>query len=146
MRRGSLQFGGVAFLYTCTHSPPPANSLFPSPFFSTQGTYYFGGATPLDCMPCPKGQTTIGCGATSVNQCHKPCGAGSFYNVQSKACQKCPAGTFFPGTGFGKTQLLETTECIPCPGSTKVGATTCRAYAKNATHNNGGKAWKKARV
>ena len=73
-----------------------------------------------------------------------PCSAaGSFYNVTTKVCLKCPSGTFWPHTGIGKgTEFLETTECLPCPGSAKVGATTCpgwsSAYAKNKTT----KSWK----
>lgn len=107
------------------------------------------------CVPCPKGQTTFGCGASSIDACHKPCGPGSYYNPAAVAaakshargsCTKCPTGTFWPATGFGKgTPFYETDTCIPCSGSRKVGATTCAAYtakAKGAAKNKTTKSWK----
>jgi hypothetical protein len=57
--------------------------------------------------------------------------AGSYWQADRHACRKCPPDTFWPGTGFGKTQLLETDECIPCSGLHKLGATSCPSYAKH---------------
>lgn len=66
--------------------------------------------------------TTFGSGASSSAQYHKHCPAGAYYDVAKQWCYKCPAGTWWPHGN------LETDTCLPCSGSTRVGATSCKAY------------------
>ena len=98
-------------------------------------------------MPCPKGLTTFGCGATDAAACHKRCVGGSYYDTVAEKCAKCPAGTFWPMT----SPVLETDACLPCTslaGSAKVGQKLCpgvtgKSALKNKTAN---KRYKPVRV
>lgn len=75
--------------------------------------------------------TAFGTAEVSCAACHKPCGAGTYWDTDRKTCAPCPAGTYWPGAkGF------ETNQCIPCTSgksSYKVGAKTCDDYCTYTT-------------
>lgn len=120
-------------------TPAPPNPSFLS--LPANSTYYNADAG--TCVPCHKGLSTFGCAATSAQQCHKPCGAGLYWDAMDALCKKCAPGTYWPTTG------LETDTCIPCTGAaprqlrnktassglgfSKYGAKSCPAYPNKPT-------------
>ncbi|XP_045614794.2 uncharacterized protein uif isoform X1 [Procambarus clarkii] len=86
-----------------------------------RGTYRTKGIHAA-CIRCPEDRTTLGPGASSLEECSLPiCIAGTFLSNLNTAyeCLKCPKGTYQP-------EALQTS-CIDCPQDTSthdVGATS----------------------
>ncbi|XP_045124302.1 sushi, von Willebrand factor type A, EGF and pentraxin domain-containing protein 1-like isoform X1 [Portunus trituberculatus] len=86
-----------------------------------RGTYRTKGIHAA-CVPCPQDRTTLGPGASTVEECSLPtCTAGTFLSSLNGVheCLKCPKGTYQP-------EALQTS-CIDCPQDTStrdVGATS----------------------
>ncbi|KAK3869849.1 hypothetical protein Pcinc_024872 [Petrolisthes cinctipes] len=86
-----------------------------------RGTYRTKGIHAA-CVRCPTDRTTLGPGASSIEECSLPiCIAGTFLSNLNSVyeCHKCPKGTYQP-------EALQTS-CIDCPQDTSthnVGATS----------------------
>ena len=47
-----------------------------------------------DCTPCPGGKKTRFPGAQDVTECRDPCPNGTYLNISSGTCFKCPVGSY----------------------------------------------------
>eukprot|EP00057_Strongylocentrotus_purpuratus_P009497 XP_011663971.1 PREDICTED: signal peptide, CUB and EGF-like domain-containing protein 1 isoform X8 [Strongylocentrotus purpuratus] len=84
------------------------------------------------CLPCKGGLLTRSHGSTSFADClaKEHCGPGTYYNVTTHSCERCPRGWYQPHPAMNY--------CIRCPGNTTTDEngvadgdqckdTTCRA-------------------